>query len=214
MTNLNTNVFSVIDFYNSMAESYDKHYKDPVSKREDHFMRSYLKPYVERPHHILDIGSGTGWLLDNFPEIVPADYLGFEPSENMVRIAVQKHPVFSFFRLGAEEIPIEHFEWADTLCLIYEVGNHIDLSRFLTKVFMIKKEFQVIIMFVNPSYRSRAGLDLPKYSLPFIMSNVESRMDRISDLQVTGLTDPESKRPVARIETAYSWIVRFKTCHG
>jgi SAM-dependent methyltransferase len=80
--------------YESLAPTYDIHYTEPIHIAEDRATRLLLTPYVKLSGepYILDLGCGTGWLLDNFPCIFPSRYIGIDLSPSMIAAARAKHP--------------------------------------------------------------------------------------------------------------------------
>ena len=83
-------VESVTD-YCSFADSYDDLFADDHSRKEDASVISLLGDVSGK--RILDIGSGTGLLLDyKKDQIDPKDYVGIDPSKAYVRGVQNKAP--------------------------------------------------------------------------------------------------------------------------
>lgn len=74
--------------YDAVADRYDHHFHRPQDRWEDERLASLLRPYVEG-RHVLDLGCGTGWLLDH---LSPASYLGVDESMPMLERLAAKHP--------------------------------------------------------------------------------------------------------------------------
>lgn len=79
---------SILEYYNSLAESYDKNrfgnsYGRYIDQQERDFLASFFKD--KNYTKVLDLGCGTGRLL-NFATH------GIDFSENMLKVAHQKHP--------------------------------------------------------------------------------------------------------------------------
>ena len=97
--------------YDDLAPSYDSHYTSPIHAAEDHTTCRLLQPFVgmtlasyPKPY-ILDLGCGTGWLLDQFPYLHRSQYLGIDLSQAMVATARAKHPGYVFLQDDIRTLP-------------------------------------------------------------------------------------------------------------
>lgn len=77
--------------YDRIAKLYDKHYTDPISLAENNELAEMLKQIINDKSKVLDIGCGTGLALDLI-NVRPENYLGIDPSQEMLNILVKKHP--------------------------------------------------------------------------------------------------------------------------
>jgi SAM-dependent methyltransferase len=84
--------------YDAVAEVYDHHFDRPCDRWEDERLADLLRPYVastEVPSltsaRVLDLGCGTGWLLDHLPVPV-THYVGIDTSAPMLARLTEKHP--------------------------------------------------------------------------------------------------------------------------
>lgn len=81
--------------FDGVAEVYDELYTDEPSRLEDaEFIQRWGPLFQDAA--VLDVGCGTGWLLDNLGDRLWPLYLGFDLSPEMVRVASEKHPHRSF----------------------------------------------------------------------------------------------------------------------
>ena len=74
--------------YDAFAAAYDKHFDRPVDRMEDDYLTCLLDPSVTG-RYVLDLGCGTGWVLDH---LTPAVYTGVDCSEPMLAELRRKHP--------------------------------------------------------------------------------------------------------------------------
>lgn len=77
-----------MDGYDALAARYDGYFSRPVDRWEDSRLTGLLRPVVDG-RRVLDLGCGTGWLLDHCR---PADYTGVDASAGMLEVLESKHP--------------------------------------------------------------------------------------------------------------------------
>lgn len=87
--------------YDEVAERYDGAYQHPKDHAENRFIRRQLNGYLDG--NVLDVGCGTGFLLDQFPELAPPKYVGVDISAGMLRQAAKKHPRYTFVNASIED---------------------------------------------------------------------------------------------------------------
>jgi SAM-dependent methyltransferase len=90
---------AIIDHYDAEAEQYDNGYSDAVSLAENEVVMQMLKPLLGES--VLDIGCGTGLLLDY---LSPEVYLGIDISPAMIQKAQAKHPGREFIVADMERV--------------------------------------------------------------------------------------------------------------
>ena len=86
---------SAIEWFNNNAEVYDKKLSTPLAIAENEVLFEFLSNEIEEHHTVFDAGCGTGLLLD-YIKIDPKNYVGWDISEEMVRVARKKHPEHTF----------------------------------------------------------------------------------------------------------------------
>ena len=91
-----------MDSYDDIAHYYDDLFNEHIDIAENRAIAAMLTPYLYNKT-ILDIGCGTGLLLELFT-LDPKKYVGIDPSEKMLDIAREK---FKFFEFRQEKF--EHY---------------------------------------------------------------------------------------------------------
>lgn len=116
--------------YDRLAGTYDATYSDEVSASEDRRVLRLLTPEVRRARRVLDLGCGTGWVLDQMtslliPEQGGREYLGMDLSPGMLKELVAKHP-------GARTAWFDVNDWApevssaDLVTSTYASPSYVD----------------------------------------------------------------------------------------
>jgi SAM-dependent methyltransferase len=80
--------------YDVVADGYDGHFDRPVDAWEDQRLAGFLAPMVDGAD-VLDLGCGTGWLLDH---LTPASYVGLDASAAMLNLLLDKHPYAEVYK--------------------------------------------------------------------------------------------------------------------
>lgn len=81
-------------YYDDVADAYDELYQDPASRYEDDRVCALIAEWQLERARVLDLGCGTGALLDwGFR---PHEYLGVDLSPRMVDVARRKWPRRAF----------------------------------------------------------------------------------------------------------------------
>jgi SAM-dependent methyltransferase len=111
--------------YDIIANEYDSVFVDNLSRAEDKALVKILKPLVKQvlvnDGTILDVGSGTGWLLDHI-RIPASNYAGFDVSSEMVKRSKSKHKHHKFYEADMK------VKWqtksADLICSLWTTANY------------------------------------------------------------------------------------------
>jgi predicted TPR repeat methyltransferase len=77
-----------VNHYDEIAGEYDGRFTRPVDRWEDENLARLLRP-ITGGLRVLDLGCGTGWLLDH---CLPAEYTGVDSSGPMLAELERKHP--------------------------------------------------------------------------------------------------------------------------
>ena len=75
------------NFYDCIAEQYDTYFQDDESKEQDLRVANHIKQFKDL--RVLDIGCGTGLLLEMFDI---KHYTGIDPSQGMLDVMFNKFP--------------------------------------------------------------------------------------------------------------------------
>ena len=83
--------------YDNVALQYDVLFVDRASLLEDEMVfEDIVQMGIESRESILDLGCGTGLLLDRVPQIHPIQYQGVDLSSGMIAQAKSKHHEYTF----------------------------------------------------------------------------------------------------------------------
>ena len=74
--------------YDTVAGSYDSHFCRRIDEWEDDHLAELLDPVIDG-RDVLDLGCGTGWILDH---LSPGHYVGVDRSRAMGEELRRKHP--------------------------------------------------------------------------------------------------------------------------
>jgi SAM-dependent methyltransferase len=85
----------IADAYNRVAASYDRTYQPAPYQAENRLVTARLARIITGTGQVVDLGCGTGWLLDQLP-LPPDAYLGVDISPGMLARARAKYPAHRF----------------------------------------------------------------------------------------------------------------------
>ena len=133
--------------YSSFADTYDGMFEDKKALDENESACSQIDSLEGR---ILDIGCGTGLLLDH-RKIKPQNYVGIDPSKEMLDQFAVKHPKFKF---RTTQTDFESFARGvfDVVVSFFGSPNYIN-PDFLPRIpDLMKKDAKCYLMFFEPGY--------------------------------------------------------------
>lgn len=126
-------------WFDAAAASYDEDYAAPQVKAEDGLVASWLRRAVPPGACVLDVGCGTGWLVEHLDVLSRGTYLGFDASSGMIERFRSKHPGWPVEVRDLENFwPLYPSDWRGSsprvAVAVWSVLNHsrpeIVLDRF------------------------------------------------------------------------------------
>lgn len=125
--------------YDTVAEDYDFFYSTPRYQAENERLISHLVQALDVDGLTLDLGCGTGFLLDllGFGKDY---YIGVDISSGMLARAAQKYPDHQFLRRNIEYLPpywTAHFD--NVVCLFEPMNQTADPPRALDEAVRVLK---------------------------------------------------------------------------
>lgn len=149
--------------YDKIADGYDELFTDPVFKQEDQDLIEKL----QITGRVLDVGCGTGLLLDY---LKPVDYVGIDPSSQMLEHLKEKHPDYSDKVICT---PAENFYDIgkfDTIVSLYGSPNYIPPEHIDRLVGMLAPNGKATFMYYAPDYKvytyNKTGIAPKHYNPP------------------------------------------------
>jgi len=153
--------------YDPIAKIYDDLFQDAESLQEN---RKILDR-VPVAGQILDIGCGTGLLLDG-KSIQPENYYGIDPSRAMLEQLHAKHPRF---RVRTLNVAFESYfprarQKFDSIIALFGSLNYIHPSAWNRLPFLLRPGGTLFLMMFKPDYypktNKRSGRDIPFFPTP------------------------------------------------
>lgn len=96
---------NIASFYNDVAKDYDKVYSSDVERAENEILADYLSQIIRPDDRVLDVGTGTGLLLD-LVDIPKDNFLGIDISPKMIDQARELFPKHRFEVLNGMEFSV------------------------------------------------------------------------------------------------------------
>jgi SAM-dependent methyltransferase len=134
------------EWFNKNAHEYDTKLSSDLANAENEVLFDYLAQEINKGDTVFDAGCGTGLLLD-YIDIEPLNYLGWDISEEMVRIAKSKHPEHKFICRDILEPCSEGF---DVVVSLFGVISLMDTIEEGVKACLSKSAGKTVLM-VNGS---------------------------------------------------------------
>jgi 2-polyprenyl-3-methyl-5-hydroxy-6-metoxy-1,4-benzoquinol methylase len=139
----------VSEQYNKIAYQYENTFTDEYSLKENVVVTNMFKDIITPEMSILDVGSGTGMLL-NYIETSPEKYVGIDPSYPMVKLAREKYPEFiKSFKYDKFET---HLKKYDLIVSLFGSMNYV-IDLYLDHLYeKLNPEGKYFLMFYKESY--------------------------------------------------------------
>lgn len=137
--------------YDALASAYDGWWSDPEGQRATD---EVLQRLDYRGGSVLDVGSGTGLLLDNG---CPANYVGLDPSQGMIERLLQKHPTAWVLPWNFEEFAgaPQVGQKFDLVVSLFGAASYIDPPALARVPQMLTPRGRFFWMFYAPDYVPR-----------------------------------------------------------
>ena len=199
--------------YDAIAAQYDSLHKDPKSLQEDLAIAGFLREYVAPGCKVLDLGCGTGLLLELLA-LQPEDYLGIDHSEKMLEELQSKFPEHETKKkaFGAEDL-----EDVDVAVSLFGPISYVDPDLVFQ---LVSSGVNYFLMFYKEDYRPVTYDTCQVHPYPFQRYNLPSQ-DFGRFAVVTNLRTPDgslafprqSLRRAERAKTEPSGV-KFKPSGG
>ncbi|HIY05582.1 MAG TPA: class I SAM-dependent methyltransferase [Candidatus Evtepia faecigallinarum] len=126
--------------FNRQAAQYDQntsvYYSGPAKCSGEDAIRELLAHSYQT---LLDVGCGTGWLLNRLARVHPAEYHGLDVSENMLAVAEEKHIPGAVFVQGvADRLPYAD-NFFDVVTCIQSFHHYPDPDRAMGEALRVLK---------------------------------------------------------------------------
>lgn len=141
--------------YDDLAEGYDRFHIDAKSRAENRFVANRIARRLERGGRVIDVGCGTGLLLD-LVSIPPDRFLGVDVSESMLEQARAKHPRHTFVRADAQKLDNAYGQF-DLVVSLFGSPSYCALGPFSHSVERVRKPGGgMFLMYCGPRYVERS----------------------------------------------------------
>lgn len=212
--------------YDEVAPRYDSNHQSAKDWAEDQIVAEQLQrvgivPYGSAMHllgqrqgHVLDVGCGTGALLDIVP-IAPQHYLGIDVSRGMLARAVTKFPTHAFDCASAEDTGLMPDSF-DTAVALYGVWNYL-LNPFagVAELFrVLRPGGRILLVVYSPRHVGRRSYVLNGKEVArklFTVDDVHNFLaPYFTDVEVRGLSYVVDWLPRWLPRRAMLWLTRIE----
>lgn len=152
--------------YDALASEYDNLYSNVSCTRENSLVRAMLAGLIPPGSSVVDIGCGTGLLLDLMKGHI-AGYVGVDPSAGMLSVLARKYP-----DAKVVNSTYEAYSQDDTH---YSVSLFGSPSYVSPEIFAINCKNNYFLMFYRDGYEPIShlkGVDSPTYPLAQSIANL------------------------------------------
>ena len=148
--------------YDTLANVYDSSFTSKTAQAEDDIIYSQLKSFLKYSS-VLDLGCGTGALLEHL-DIEPENYVGIDLSENMIKLAQQKFPNYTFKLGDMANLPLDDAQF-DNVVSLYGGISYADPKVFGEVLRILKPKGKFFLMLFNRRYVKRKTYILNRHGL-------------------------------------------------
>lgn len=126
--------------FSRIAPTYEEKYGTQLSQAHDECLRMVSRwLYTSTPERVLDIGCGTGALIERlFAQWPDARFEGVDPAQGMVEEGAKRRPFASFVKGVAEALPLPSQSMDLVVCSM-SFGHWADKSAGLNEVRRVLK---------------------------------------------------------------------------
>ena len=142
------------DYYDIIAKGYDELYGEEQLKKL-HFIElcmkknDELRDFIKPEYRLLDVGCGSGISTDHF---LVKEKVGIDPSQTLIKIAVDKHPRCKYNICSAQDLPFTKKEF-DIIISLTAIQSFKDIEKGLIKIKNAGQRF--ILTFLKRSDKRR-----------------------------------------------------------
>ena len=204
--------------YDKIASEYDQSYELPIHRIEDEYIfdKIQLSGLLDKGNNIVDLGCGTGNLLDNF-RIDPWNYTGIDISKEMLKRAAVKHPKHTFKQFAIEDTQLEPNSFDSALSL-FGSFSHIDYhswGKALSELHRILKPGgRFLVMLCSRRYPKRKSYILNLHNIEenylqtyFAFNTIHDFSQLFQDVELSGMTLTECYQKIVPYRLA-KWLYK------
>jgi len=179
--------------YDKLSKVYDECYNEPIHAIENDFVFKYLLDNGFFEGKVLDVGSGTGIVLEKV-NLLPENYFGLDISDNMLKISRNKFPKYHFIKGDMSNMPFEDNSFDSVISLFGSFSysfNHLKTVQEIERV--LKPNGKFFIMSCGRKYHSRKNYILNKFNIVspatfFDYKEIKSLFSRFDEKKIFGIT--------------------------
>lgn len=151
--------------YNRLSKVYDECYNEPIHTIENDFVFKYLLDNGFLEGKVLDVGSGTGIVLENI-DLSPENYFGLDISESMLEISKSKFPKHFFFKGNMSNMPFEDNSFDSVISLFGSFSYSLNHSKTVQEIErVLKPNGKYFIMVYGTKYQKRESYILNQFKI-------------------------------------------------